>query len=156
VCEGIHAVGETTLLKPERPPGQQMPDDEEAWARVLSDSRFGQGEFLGTDRNDRRPIAIAEQRSVLARFGHSEGMLVCELAFALAKTDLTPDGLGVKPGAIVGVGVETPERGAGEPGGDGRGGMGGPPGGGMGGPGASAEQKQIKAWTTVQLAVMPS
>jgi hypothetical protein len=72
--------------------------------------------------------------------GHYQGTLIYELAIPLAKEANSSDGLGVRPGAVIGIGLETPQRsdtpaaGRGDYGGGTGGGHGGY-GGGMGGRG---------------------
>lgn len=140
-----------------------VPADEDAWARLLSEPSLMHGVLIGKDKDDRRPLALGEQQSVLAKIGHAQGMLVYELAFALAKAPDTPDGLGVKPGAVVGIGVETPDpTTAGSLQGRERGGT-SRRGGGARDPDEDVESrrnlflelKPIKAWTTIKLASRP-
>lgn len=158
-------------------------DAEGMWTRALSDGRLKRAELLGPGKDDVRALMLDVATSIRARLGRADGMLTYELAVPLGKTQELPDGLGVRPGAIVGIGLETPERKAsmGGPGGGrggsgggrggmggGRGGMGGSgggrgggmggPGGGMGGPAGTYRppQKALSAWTSVQLATPPA
>ena len=165
-------------------PAGQMPDPEAMWKQALSDGRLKQAELLGPEKDDRRVLMLDAQHSIHAMIGHADGMMVYELSIALAKAEDTPEGLGIRPGALIGVGLETPERKAPENGsragmggsgggmggrgggmGGGRGGgMGGGMGGGRGGYRGGGEsggfggqqQKALKVWTTVQLATQPS
>ena len=147
-------------------PGGQPRDAEGMWKQALSDGRLKRAELLGPGKDDVRVLMLEFSTSIRARLGRSDGMLIYELAVPLGKTQELPDGLGVRPGAIVGIGLETPERntsmrgpggGRGGSGGGRGGGMGGP-GGGMGGPGGAfgQQQKALKAWTSVQLATPPT
>lgn len=114
----------------------QPPDPERAWSRRLADPRLTLAELLGPGKDDVKSLALDLSQPIRMKLGHAEGMLVYELAIPLAKTTDSPDGLGVGPGAVVGIGLETPERKTSTgsaPGGYG-GGMGGR-GGGMGGRG---------------------
>jgi hypothetical protein len=148
--------------------GEQAPDPEDGWRRMLSDPRLDEAALLGRNKEDRRPITLDRQVDVLAKLGRSaDGILVYELAVPLSAANALPDWAGTKPGSVIGIGVETPERavhegpdGRGGPGGRG-GGMGGRGGrmrgseggrGGWGGTGPGEEPKTLKAWTTVQLA----
>jgi hypothetical protein len=129
--------------------GGQAPDVDTLWKRAESEGRLKTADLLGARKEDVRTITLGESQPIQAKIGRAEGMLIYELAIPLSVTPATPDAAGVKPGAILGVGLETPERSAGgrsggDPGGPpgmggGGGGMGGPPGmggggGGMGGP----------------------
>jgi hypothetical protein len=138
------------------PPDQasgQPPDTEEIWKQALSDNRMLRGEILGPGKDAVREVVFAAQRSIKAKLGRADGMVVYEMSIAIGAD--RPNGLTLVPGAIIGIGVETPERkppsassgGRGGPGGntEGSGGSGGGmggsgggmggPGGGMGGPG---------------------
>jgi len=108
------------------------------WDRAVADGRLKMAERLGPGKDEVRTVMLDVPQSIQAKFGHAEGMLVYELAIPLALTPESPDGLGVRPGAIIGVGIETPERKAeasGYGGSRGGGGMGGRGGGGYGGGG---------------------
>ncbi len=113
------------------------PDSEAVWDRAMSDGRLKVAELLGPEKDQVRTLMLDASPSILARIGHAEGMMVYELAVPLAVSPDTPEGLGVRPGTIVGIGLETPERkaDAGSYGGRGGGGMGGA-GGGYGGGGS--------------------
>ncbi len=116
--------------------GGQPPDAEAMWNRAASDGRLKMAELLGPEKDDARTVMLDASQSIQAKIGYAEGLMVYELAIPLTTSPEAP-GLGARPGAIVGVGLETPERtaDAGRSGGDrGGGGMGGPP-GGMGGGG---------------------
>ena len=172
--EGGGARGDTG--KPGGPPGDgQAPDPEEMWKRALADLSLSQAEVLGPGKDDRHPLQLDAQQAIQAKIGRADAMMVYELAVPLAKNVDVPLGLGLAPGSVIGIGIETPERPSvggpgGEPGGvgggmggrgggmGGRGGGMGGRGGGMGGPGGEGGrgrelQKPIKAWTTVRLAV---
>jgi hypothetical protein len=119
------------------------PDPDAVWNRATSDGRLEVAELLGPEKDEVRTLMLDASPSIRARIGHAEGMLVYELAIPLAVSPDSPEGLGALPGAIVGIGLETPERKAeaGGPGGraggsgGGYGGMGGRGGGGYGGMG---------------------
>ena len=117
-------------------PGGQPRDAEGMWKQALSDGRLKRAELLGPGKDDVRVLMLEVSTSIRARLGRSDGMLIYELAVPLGNTQELPDGLGVRPGAIVGIGLETPERNTSMRGpGGGRGGSGGGRGGGMGGSG---------------------
>jgi hypothetical protein len=162
------------------------PDPEAVWNRAMSDGRLKTAELLGPEKDQVRTVMLEASQSIQAKIGRAEGMMVYELSIPLAASPEFPDGLGVRPRAIIGIGLETPERraepagygarggggmggaggGYGGRGGGGYGGMGGRGGGGerggrgggTGGPGGSFGQqaKPLKAWTTVQLATKPA
>ena len=110
------------------------PDADAVWNRAVSDGRLAVAELLGPEKDEVRTLMLDASPSILAKIGRAEGMMVYELAIPLAVSPDSPEGLGTRPGAIVGIGLETPERkaDAGSSGGRGAGGMGGG-GGGMGG-----------------------
>jgi hypothetical protein len=164
--------------------GGEPRDAEAMWKQALSDSQLSTAELLGPGKDDVRDLMLDLSQTIRAKIGHAEGMMVYELAVPLARTPEVPEGLGVRPGAVIGIGLETPERetsgaGGGRSGGmgggrgggmgggrgGGMGGMGGGRGGGMGGGrggemgGASGRfgqpEKPLKAWTSVLLATGP-
>jgi hypothetical protein len=165
---------------------EQPPDPEAMWRRRLADSRLTLADLLGPGKDDVKSLVLDPSQSIRAKLGHADGMLVYELAIPLTRTPDSPDGLGVAPGAVLGIGLETPERktpaesrggygggmggrGGGMGGhGGGMGGRGGGMGGGYGGTGGRGgemggsggafgqRQKPLKVWTTVQLATPPS
>ncbi len=112
------------------------PDPDAVWNRATSDGRLAVAELLGPEKDQVRTLILDASPSIRAKIGHAEGMMVYELAIPLAVSPDSPEGLGALPGAIVGIGLETPERKAetGNYGSRGGGGMGGA-GGGMGGRG---------------------
>jgi hypothetical protein len=159
--------------------GDDGQDPDSMWKVILSNPRMREADVLGPGKDDRRHVLLDTGETLEAKVGWAEGMLVYELALPLDKTAQSPDGIGVRPGSVVGIGLETPERKSEGPGGErgGPGGMGGPGGGrgggmggmggggrhggGMGGPGGGMRgergafgerPKAIRAWTTVQLA----
>ena len=134
--------------------GGQPPDAEAMWNRAASDGRLNMAELLGPEKDDARTVMLDASQSIRAKIGYAEGLMVYELAIPLGSSPGAP-GLGALPGAIVGVGLETPERkaDAGRSGGDrGGGGMGAPRGGmgggGMGGRGGrmGARWRNGRAW----------
>ena len=116
--------------------GDDGQDPDSMWKVILSNPRMREADILGPGKDDRRHVLLDTEETLEAKVGWAEGMLVYELALPLDKTAQSPDGIGVRPGSVVGIGLETPERKSEGPGGErgGPGGMGGP-GGGMGGPG---------------------
>jgi hypothetical protein len=120
------------------------PDPDAVWNRAISDGRLDVAELLGPEKDQVRTLILDASPSILAKIGHAEGMMVYELAVPLAVSPDSPEGLGALPGAIIGIGLETPERkaesssyggrGGGRTGGSG-GGSGGYGGGGRGGGG---------------------
>ena len=102
-------------------------------------------ELLGAKKEDLKAFSLDEAPAgIRAGISRVENTLVLELRVPLARSSEGPYGIGVDPGAIIGLGFETGkiERpkmsggpGGGGMGGPGGGGMGGPGGGGMGGPG---------------------
>ena len=117
--------------------GSQAPDPETLWTRAVSDGRLKTADVLGPKKEDVKAVTLGESQPIRARIGYSEGMLVYELAIPLTPSPQTPDAVGAKPGAIVGIGIETPERSTGSRGADDMGGPGGGRGGGMGGGGGT-------------------
>ncbi len=136
--------------------------------------------ILGPGKNDRENLRLDEAHGIQAKIGESSGVMVYELEVPLRKTEEDSYAPGAAPGTMVGIGLETPEfqpeQGRSWSGGEGGGGHHGPGGGGgwgggmgghggyggRGGMGGGGEHgggrggferpKQIKAWTTVQLA----
>jgi hypothetical protein len=131
-------------------------------------------EILGQKKDDRRRLLIREVPGLAARLGNAEGQLIWEMRLPLAGLDRPGARLGMVPGAIVGLRIETAQieedgRRGGGPGGfggggdrgggmGGRGGMGGMGGrggrGGMGGPGGRGRDmgKSFGAWFRLRLA----
>lgn len=122
-------------------------------------------EVLGPNKDDVRSFTRDRAPGIEARIAQVEGALVYELKVPLAPTSDYPYAIGSKPGAAIGIGLETPKRetaarGAGPGGGFGGGGMGGGGrrrGGGMGGGrgdrrGGFEPAKPMKAWAVLQLA----
>ena len=135
------------------------------------DGRWARLELLGPGKDDRRSLMLEHAPGIEVRIGRIEGSVVYELKVPLQIEDGHPYAIGARPGATIGVGLETPEveklEGAG---GSGMSGMGGrPPGGGggmgggpprgggrPGGPEGFKPPSPIKAWATVRLATPPS
>lgn len=113
------------------PQGGQPTDPEAMWARRLSDNRLLLAELLGPGKDDVKSLVLDASQPIQAKLGHSQGMLVYELAIPLAKAADSSDGLGVAPGAVIGIGLETP--GGGQTPAAGRGSYGSGMGGGRGG-----------------------
>lgn len=157
-------------------------DPESLWRQALVEGRMRQAEVLGPDKDDHRLLMLDLRQSIRAKIGRADGIMVYELCVPLARTPDVPEGLGVKPGAVISIGVERPERdlakerekekekeresGKGsfsgssgqQPGmGGGQGGMRGA--GRMGGPGGGFgtwQARPLKVWNTVQLATEPA
>ncbi|OFW21687.1 MAG: hypothetical protein A3G21_14940 [Acidobacteria bacterium RIFCSPLOWO2_12_FULL_66_21] len=132
-------------------------------------------EVLGPGNDDVRSYMRDRAPGIEAQIAQAGGTLVYELKVPLAVTSDFPYAIGAKPGAAIGIGLETPKRETpgrsgsfGGPGGidgggiGGRGGFGRPRGGGMGGGGGRGRSgaqradfnmpKPIKAWAVLQLA----
>lgn len=88
--------------------------------------------FLGPGKDDREAIRLDEAPGFEARIANDNGVAVYELKVPLAKSAQQRHAPGLRPGALVGAGLETPEFKA--PSYEGRGGYGGD-GGGRGGAG---------------------
>lgn len=161
------------------PQGEQPPDPEAMWRRRLADDRLLLAQLLGPGKEDIKSLVLDLSHPIRATLGHSQGTLIYELAIPLARAANSSDGLGVRPGAVIGIGIETPERkdtpaagrggyggGAGgdtgsrggyggmggRAGGGGYGGMGGHGGygGGMSGPGGAAGREAGASALTVK------
>jgi len=139
------------------------------------DGRWARLELLGPGKDDRRSLQLDHTPGIEVRIGRVEGSVVYELKVPLQVDDGHPYAIGARPGATIGIGLETPEvekpesagdagmpgKGGRPPGGGGMGGGGmggGPPmgGGGHGRPGGFEPAKPIKAWATVRLAAPPA
>ena len=151
------------------------PDPNELWAQAEADGRLSQLELLGPGKDDRRSLVVDRAAPIEVKIGRSEGTVLYELKIPLPKSADAPYALGVRPGATIGIGLETPPREwqaeGGRPGGGyggrgggfggfgGRGGGFGGRGGGFGGPGGTFARhemaKPLKSWTTAQLAARP-
>ena len=128
-------------------------------------------EILGPKKDDVHSFILDHAPGVSVKVGQAEGSIVYELKVPLATSASVPYAIGTKPGATIGLGLETPKMEApamegrrgggmggygGGMGGRGGGGMGGH-GGGMGGRGGegrgqSERPKPMKTWVTVRLA----
>jgi hypothetical protein len=168
----------------QRPPGAEGPPPEPSGLMFdpAKDGRWARLELLGPGKDDRRSLILEATPGIEVRVGRVEGSVVYELKVPLQVDDGHPFAVGARPGAKIGIGLETPEAekaenpgDMGKPGGrpPGGGGAGGrPPGGGMGGggtgglppmggggprggPGGFEPPKPIKAWATAQLASAP-
>ena len=135
------------------------------YARADADGRLARFETL-SDGKEPQVRSIVSAAPLELKTGWSEGTLLYELKIPLAREGDLP-GLGVRPGAIVGIGLESPQRS--EPGGFKMGGPGGGKGGGMGGmgggmrgslggPGGSWQDllDPLRVWTTVLLSPPPA
>ncbi len=146
--------------------GQQDPEA----MRERFEASLADLQVLGADGKSRR-VAVGSLPGVLLRARLDHGTLLYEMQLPLQRSEAFGEAVGVAPGAVVGLGFETPEadrealrgtmagRGApgglGEMGGGRRGGMGGGMRGGQrpgGGRGAFAPAEPLKLWTRVELA----
>jgi len=128
-------------------------------------------EVYGPQKDDAHSFVADMAPGITVKTGQADGYLVYELKVPLAKTTDAPYAIETKPGAVIGIGIETPKmehpsgegRGGGMGGGMGGmgGGMGGRGGGGMGHGGGgrsggehgqSEQPKPLKNWATIQLA----
>ena len=146
-----------------------------------TDGRWQHMEIVGPGKDDKRDLMLDHVPGIQVKVGDQEGVLTYELRVPLQATADAPYAIGVQPGAVIGLGLETPriERprrpggfgggfggrgggfGSGEGGMEGggrRGGFGGEggEGGGRGQFGGRARMKPIKLWATVTLATAPS
>jgi hypothetical protein len=153
--------------EPGRPPGAEGPPEQSGQMfDPAKDGRWARLELLGPGKDDRRSLVIDKAPGIEVRIGRVEGSVVYELKVPLQIDDGHPYAIGARPGATIGVGLETPDVekaeggvGFGIPGRGGR-----PPGGGMGGGGMGGgppggpegfkPPKPIKAWATVRLALV--
>lgn len=137
-------------------PGQRGPEMFEPPNRL---------EVYGPKRDDVHSFVTDKVPGIAVKIGHVEGVLVYELQVPLARTSEFEYAIGTKPGALIGIGLETPKMETASPdGGRGRGigggGIGGRGGGGMGGGGrgmggarrGGEQMKPMKAWALLQLA----
>lgn len=129
-------------------------------------------EILGPKKDDAHSFVLERAPGVSVKVAQAQGSIVYELKVPLAASADVPYAIGTKPGATIGLGLETPKmegpamagrRGGGMggfgggTGGRGGGGMGGR-GGGMGGRGGGEGRSQferakpMKIWATVRLA----
>ena len=115
------------------PQGEQPTDPEAMWTRRLAEDRLLRAELLGPGKEDIKSLVLDMSQPIRAMLGHSQGTLIYELAIPLARPANSSEGLGVGPGAVIGIGIETPERKATPA--AGRGGYGGREGGDAGGHG---------------------
>ena len=135
-----------------------------------SDEPVNRLEILGPGKDDAHSFVLEYAPGVQVKLVQSAGSIVYELKVPLATSSEAPYAVGARPGASIGLGLETPkferpkmegERGG--MGGFGGGGMGGRGGGGMGGRGGGGGgrgggrgeggevPKPIKVWVTVKL-----
>jgi hypothetical protein len=92
------------------PQGEQPPDPEAMWRRRLADNRLLLAQLLGPGKEDNKSLVLDLSQPIRAMLGHSQGTLIYELAVPLARAANSSDGLGARPGAVIGIGIETPER----------------------------------------------
>lgn len=136
--------------------GQSRPADPEPIDRL---------EIYGPEKDDAHSFVTTMAPGIAVKTGNVEGYAVYELKVPLEKTAQTPYAIEAKPGALVGLGLETPKmeqplregRGGGFGGiGGGMGGRGGGMGGHGGGRGggergASEQLKPLKMWASIRL-----
>lgn len=152
---GGHSAGDPNSGDPSRP---ASPDQVEPTNRL---------EVYGPQKDDAHSFVTEMAPGITVKTGSADGYLVYELKVPLTKTADFPYAIETKPGASIGIGVETPkmERPAGEGHEGGRGGGFGGFGGGMGGRGGGGgmgrgggggehgeQPKPLKNWATIQLA----
>lgn len=121
-------------------------------------------EVLGPKKDDAHSFVLDRAPGIEAKIAQVEGSLVYELKVPLAPTTEFPYAIEAKPGAAIGLGLETPKRDVPSRGGPGDGGMGrggigggrrggGGMGGGRGGDRRGFEApKPMKTWAVLQLA----
>jgi hypothetical protein len=157
----------------DRPPSTGDDPGQEPGQRAAGFEPPNRLEVLGPNKDDAHSFVLDHAPGIEARIKQVEGALVYELKVPLAPTTEYPYAIGSKPGAAIGIGLETPKRetaargggpggfGGGGGGGMGRGGFGGGRrgGGGMGGGRGGGERrgglepaKPMKAWAVLQLA----
>jgi len=150
----------------------ESPSPGPMWERAEAEGQFKQLEILGADKQ-RRIVSVSTATPIEVGITWVDGVVFYELKVPLAKVDELV-GIGATPGAIIGIGLETPgvadDRSRGGMGGMGSGGMGGGMGGGgmgggqmggggFGGPGGGrfgGMTQAVKEWTTVALAAGPA
>lgn len=125
-------------------------------------------EILGPAKDDARSFVLEFAPGVSVKLGQGQGSITYELKVPLATSADVPYAVRAKPGATIGLGLETPKRerpkmeseggrGMGGFGGGGMGGRGGGMGGGRGGArggeggGSFEPAKPMKVWATVRL-----
>ncbi|MBM3311794.1 MAG: hypothetical protein FJY80_09820 [Candidatus Aminicenantes bacterium] len=106
-------------------------EDDPKRRREAARERLEEAEIIGPGRDERARFKTDEIPGLKLAAVRNAGLFVYELAVPFEKTETSPYALGTKPGAMVGVGVDTPKPNLVVPGR----GMGGPGMGGMG-PGA--------------------
>ena len=144
-----------------------------------TDGRWQHMEIMGPGKDDKRDLMLDHVPGLEVKVGDHEGVLTYELKVPLQVAGDDPYAIGVQPGAVIGLGLETPKfqmprrpggfgggfggRGGGMGGGE-MGGMGGGRRGGFGGEGGGGERGQsggrmrmepLKLWATVTLATAP-
>ncbi len=138
-----------------------------------TDGRWQHMEIMGPGKDDKRDLMLDHAPGFEVKVGDHEGVLTYELRVPLQVTSEDPYAIGVEPGAVIGLGLETPKIemprrpggfGGGMGGrGGGMGGMGGGEMGGMGGRrggfggeggqfGGRTRMEPLKLWATVTLA----
>ena len=162
-----------------QPPQEGQPQTQGPPPDPQTDGRWQHMEIVGPGKNDKRDLMLDHVPGIQVKVGDQEGVLTYELRVPLQATSDAPYAIGVQPGAVIGLGLETPKierprrpggfgggfggRGGGTAGG-GMGGMGGGRRGGFGGEGGGGEGGQsggrmrmepLKLWATVTLATAP-
>ena len=144
-------------------PARSTPSDPEPIDRL---------EVYGPQKDDAHSFVTTMAPGIAVKTGNVEGYAVYELKVPLEKSADAPYAIEAKPGAVIGLGLETPKieqpsregRGGGFGGMGGGGGMGGRGGGGMGGHGGGGgggrggehggyePPKPLKVWAEIKLA----
>lgn len=85
------------------------PNSRKPFDQDLSLNTLDQFDLLGPARLQRRLIDRPAEAGLALALGVEDGMIVYELKVPLEKTDATPYAVGVKPGTMISLGLETPE-----------------------------------------------
>ena len=71
--------------------------------------RWQHMEIVGPGKNDKRDLMLDHVPGIQVKVGDQEGVLTYELRVPLQATSDAPYAIGVKPGAVIGLGLETPK-----------------------------------------------
>ncbi len=155
--------------EPPRDPSSSDPSRHDQPAFVEPPNRL---EVYGPQKDDAHSFVVDKAPGIAVKVGQVEEYFVYELRVPLARGAEEPYAIETKPGALVGLGLQTPKMerpegqrggGMGGFGGGGMGGRGGRGGGGMGGRrggdrsgGGFEPRKPLKLWATIQLSASRS
>jgi uncharacterized membrane protein YgcG len=165
-----YPVGTLTYgARPDGSRGDTSQDSDAMWAQAQTDGRLNSLEVLGPGKDDRRSLILGKIEGIAAKIWSTQGTITYRLQVPLRVSTEMPYGVGSAAGAVIGLGLATPDpeeyqsrpavglggMGGGR-GGGGRGRRGGFGGSRVGGGGRSGarESKPIKDWTTVRLATV--